>query len=290
MSRYPFFEKYKQKLTAQPFTSAGALPGTYQLHADKGTDYSTYYAPFEHQNPEPRIALVGITPGRQQAALAHHAARLALSRGLSDENCLKATKIAASFGGDMRNPLVEMLDLLGVHKHLEESTCANLWTPSGYPKAHFCSLLGFPTFKAGKDYNGTPSLKECDSFSFMLTATASVLDSLPRDTLVLPLGTQVLDALVELRKAKVLKRELLSLDGQPICVPHPSGQNAESVNLVLDWRYDSADEYAEARYHQYLIEKPWLKKGGKGPQTPSAYKSARKKRWGAVQRLRQYFL
>ena len=72
-----------------------------------------------------------------------------MEKGSPTSNASSPRKFFASFGGDMRDDLVAMLDLLGVHKLIGESTTRNLWTLQGYAKAHFCSLLSFPTLKDG---------------------------------------------------------------------------------------------------------------------------------------------
>jgi hypothetical protein len=83
-----------------------------------------YYAPVDSVNTRARLALVGITPGRQQAALAWTAALEALGEGCSDDEVLHHAKRTAAFGGSMRRNLVEMLDVLGVAQHLELESCS----------------------------------------------------------------------------------------------------------------------------------------------------------------------
>jgi hypothetical protein len=289
MSAHPSFSNFKEIIACHEFVDGDPLPATLTLWLGKSGKHKIYYAPFEHRNVEPKVALIGITPGRTQAIKALCAAKTALNRGFSDEQCLLAAKLYASFGGDMRDDLVSMLDLLGIHKLIGEASTASLWTVEGYPKAHFCSLLSFPTFEDEKNYNGVPRIKESEAFRSMLEATAKSLNALPPDTLVLPLGAQVAKALMVLRKARLLNRELLAVDNQPIYVPHPSPQNVESIGLLLNWQHNHTHEYAEVRHAQYLRDKPWLRKCGKKQQTPEAYKACRVRRWQAVYRLRRNF-
>ncbi len=285
----PCFSEFKHVIAAHSFEESSPLPSGLRLWPGESGAHKVFYAPFEHQNRAPKIALIGITPGRTQTIRAFQAAKRAMDKGLPDEQCLIAAKVFASFGGGMRDDLVAMLDVLGVHNLIGESTTRNLWTVQGYEKAHFCSLLSFPTFKDGNDYNESPSLNANDAFRSMLEATSRSLNALPKDTLILPLGSTVLKTLVKLQKKKLLTRDLLSVDDQPICLPHPSGQNAESIELVLDWQYDNGDDYAAARRERYLIEQPWKKRKGGTPQSEEAYKSCRISRWASVCRLRAYF-
>ena len=285
----PCFSEFKHVIAAHSFEESSPLPSGLRLWPGESGAHKVFYAPFEHQNRAPKIALIGITPGRTQTIRAFQAAKRAMDKGLPDEQCLIAAKIFASFGGDMRDDLVAMLDLLGVHKLIGESTTRNLWTLQGYAKAHFCSLLSFPTLKDGEDYNSSPSLNTCNAFRFMLEATATSLNALPANALLLPLGTAVTKTLRQLQNKGLLARDLLSVDDEPICLPHPSGQNAESIKLVLDWQHDNGDDYAAARYERYLIEQPWNKKPGRKPQTEEDYKRRRISRWESVHRLRTYF-
>ncbi|HWR75625.1 MAG TPA: hypothetical protein VN283_00270 [Thiobacillus sp.] len=283
------FAKFKGQITTHTFSEGVALPFDLQLWRGQSGAQSIYYAPFEHQNAAPKVALIGITPGHTQAVKALQAAQAALRRGDSDEKCLVAAKIHASFGGDMRNDLVDMLDTLGINALIGEDTTGNLWTEAGYTKGQFCSMLQYPTFQGSKNFNAVPSTRKSEAFREMLERAAETLNNLPRESVVLPLGKTVTKALVKLRKEGLLKRNLLEVAGEPICVPHPSGENSESVRLVLNWHHENAQEYAEECHARYLNEKPWLKKGRSTPLPPQEYKAARETRWRDVHRLREHF-
>lgn len=58
------------------------------------------YAPFDHVNRAARIAIVGMTPGRFQAANALRAAQEALRAGQSVEIAAEKAKVFASFSGE----------------------------------------------------------------------------------------------------------------------------------------------------------------------------------------------
>jgi hypothetical protein len=106
---------------------------------------------------------------------------------------------------------------------------------------------------------------------------------------VLPLGAQVAKALMALRQEGLLIRDLPMVNGEPVFLPHPSGENAESIELLLNWRHDNAGDYAAERHARYLAEKAWLKKHKPNPQPESAYNAARVSRWQGVDRLRRHF-
>lgn len=283
------FTNFKAFIGSHSFSEVAPIPSALQMWQRQSGKHSVFYAPLEHQNARPMIALVGITPGHTQAVKALQVAQAALRQGDSDETCLAAAKIYASFCGSMRDDLINMLDSLGINKLIGEDTTRNLWTAAGYPKAHFCSLLQFPTFQASKNFNSLPNTRTSEAFRTMLETTAKTLDNLPQETIILPLGQTVGKALVRLQKDGLLKRNLLLVAGKPICVPHPSGENAESVRLVLDWKHECGLDYAEASHSNYLREKNWLKQGRREPQDPQRYKAARQTRWRAVHSLRECF-
>ena len=75
---------------------------------------SQYWAPFDHTPRSARLVIVGITPGRKQAANALHAFANALRSGQALEAALKHAKLVGSFSGPLRNNIVRMLDSVGV--------------------------------------------------------------------------------------------------------------------------------------------------------------------------------
>src|SRR5689334_21997238 len=68
------------------------------------------YAPFEHIQRGARVAIVGITPGAQQARNALAELRRQLVAGTDHATALGAAKTFASFSGPMRTNLIAMLD------------------------------------------------------------------------------------------------------------------------------------------------------------------------------------
>ena len=107
------------------------------------------YAPFDHINTSARVVIVGMTPGRFQAANALRAARRALLEGRSVAEAAAAAKTFASFSGEpMRTNLVRMLYLIGVGQWLGLASTASLWSENG-DLVHFTSALRYPVFVDG---------------------------------------------------------------------------------------------------------------------------------------------
>lgn len=115
------------------------------------------YAPFDHVNLNARIVIVGLTPGKQQAANALRAAQNALARGASDAEAGEEAKVFASFSGPMRANLVKMLDFIGVPTLLGIASTAELWDQH-QSLVHFTSALRYPVFVDGKNWSGQPDM------------------------------------------------------------------------------------------------------------------------------------
>src|SRR5579883_3166075 len=115
------------------------------------------YAPFEHIQRGARIAIVGITPGAQQARNALVEVRRQLAAGAGCASALSAAKTFASFSGPMRTNLVAMLDHIGLARWMGLESTAELWS-SRSDLVHFTSALRYPVFVQGENYSGNPSM------------------------------------------------------------------------------------------------------------------------------------
>lgn len=181
------------------------------------------YAPFEHIEPAAELVIVGITPGVTQAENALRAARSALRRGLNPADAAREAKIAASFSGDMRDYLCEMLDTVGAHRWFGISRSQELFGSAAH-RVHFTSTLRNPVFFEGANYNGLP--RALGHFHLKQTVETCLVEEarvLP-NAYWLPLwdgpnaALQHLVARGELRADQVLPP-----------MPHPSRQNGENV-------------------------------------------------------------
>lgn len=186
------------------------------------------YAPFDHVNSEARIAIVGMTPGRSQAANALRAAQAALRSGRSQELAAAEAKVFASFSGEpMRGNLVRMLDLIGVPKLLGVPSAASLWNGRS-ELVHFTSALRYPVFVDGQNWSGQPDMIGTPKLrQWLETYTGTELSMLP-DAVIVPLGPKVAAAMRHLADLGMIKHDHI-LDG----LPHPSGANAERIAYFL---------------------------------------------------------
>lgn len=150
-SLFPRFAATVRDLTDVEVSDPRTADKLALAHADAGgRTVSMVYAPFDHMNPTARIAIVGLTPGLQQARNALSAARAALRRGASVIDAAAEAKVFASFSGPMRANLVAMLDQIGVARHLELASTALLWSERA-DLVHFTSALPYPVFVDGEN-------------------------------------------------------------------------------------------------------------------------------------------
>lgn len=262
--------------------------GQLKLWEDVKTGLSCHYAPFEYLNTEARIILVGITPGGTQMNRALNAARLALTTDHPIADAVRAVKRESSFSGAMRPNIVNTLNRLGYQKKLGIDCASRLWSTHDH-LVHFCSLLKFPVFLNGKDYNGNPKPHKNPILqATLIEHFARDMAALPPDSMLVPLGDTVLEALLWLKGKNLVPQSILSFEGRFVAPPHPSGANAESISLLMETVYPGQEEYAEKMYAEYLKNEPWKKKKGQ-PQPEHRYKAIRKSRWVSMQFVRRAY-
>ncbi len=186
-----------------------------------------HWAPFDHVPATARLAIVGITPGREQANNALRAFGEGLREGQDVAGALRRAKLAGSFSGPMRTNIVGMLDSIGLHARFGVPTCAALFDPAA-ELAHFTSALRYPVFMGGANYNGTPDMLRTPSLRATIeTLLAAEVRLLP-NAFWLPLGPKPTAALGHLVALGVLRADRV-LTG----MPHPSGANAERIKFFL---------------------------------------------------------
>lgn len=250
---------------------------------------SCYYAPFEYLNSNAKIILVGITPGGTQMNRALNAARAAIATDRPIFNSIRAVKKEGSFSGAMRPNIVNTLNRLGYQKKLGITCASALWKDADH-LVHFCSLLKFPVFLKGNDYNGNPKAhKNPELKSMLLEHFVPDLAALPKDAMLVPLGDTVLEVLVWLKKQNLVPQEILKFEGRYIAPPHPSGANSESIALLMETNYPDKKTYANSMYVEYLRREPWKKKKGRKPQAEAKYKAARASRWESMLLVRKAY-
>ncbi len=189
---------------------------------------SVTYAPFDFINRSAELVLVGLTPGRTQAANAIEALQQALVAGKTQEAALEVAKSTASFSGSMRSSLVAMLDAVGVPERFGRSTSQAFFAP-GSGLVHFTSALRYPVYLAnGDNYSGTPGpLGHPVLRSMIESHLAEEAAALPKAVWV-PLGKGAAESLQHLVSRG-------ALDGGRVLsgLPHPSGANAERIAYFL---------------------------------------------------------
>lgn len=216
-------EQYKHAILSLPtdtiFTKEDLLVDDFLMARDGKLE--TYYAPHnEYALPSARVMILGITPGWNQMRIAMQEAKRGLEAGLSDEEVCRNAKQAASFVGSMRANLIDFLDALELHKYLRIASCKELFHEHR-DLLHTTSLLRFPVFVEGRNYNGNdPGIL---TTPFLADAARGFMQEelqIWRQALLIPLGKSVESVLT------VLEWEG-KLDGQR-CLwgfPHPSGAN-----------------------------------------------------------------
>jgi hypothetical protein len=254
-----------------------------KLWEDDKKGLECFYAPFDHVNRSAKLIIIGITPGRTQMNRSLNAAAKALEEKKGTEDTLAMVKKHASLGGAMRSNIVRMLNKLGYAKKLGVECASEFWS-SGFETVHFCSLLKYPVFIKGKDYNGTPyPLKVPELRALLMDEFVQDLQKISADAEVIALGDFVASVLDELDSMGLIKQKVLRFEGKVVAPPHPSGANAEAIALLLSDTYPTMDEYLERMYGAYL------KKQGVAQQKPQAeekYKAARRLRWERIRFVR----
>jgi hypothetical protein len=224
MIRFPEFRDF---IAAHQFSPRDpALPDRLELYRDGLL--SMYYAPFDYRNPQARIALCGITPGRQQALLALEEAHRQLNGGAPDETVLLRAKLAASFGGATRHNLVALLDHIGLPGLLGIETSAELFS-SQAGLVHFTSVLRYPVFVRGANYSGVPDMLAHPRLRQQIQEHLEPeVQALHQGVIFFPMGTKPGRGLHYL-----VQRGLLDRDQVWEGLPHPSGANAERIAFFL---------------------------------------------------------
>ena len=189
---------------------------------------SVTWAPFDFINRSAELVLVGMTPGRTQAANAIEALQQALAAGKTQNEALEIAKSTASFSGAMRGSLVAMLDAVGVPALFGRTTAQEFFAPGG-GLVHFTSALRYPVYLAnGDNYSGAPGPLGHPVLRTMIeTHLAEEAAALPKAVWV-PLGKDAAASLQHLVGRG-------ALDGRRVLsgLPHPSGANSERIAYFL---------------------------------------------------------
>ena len=197
-----------------------------------------YYAPFDHENAAARLAVVGLTPGWQQAQIAFARFLELREKGCPIATAHRDVKAEASFAGSMRSNLVSMLDRLGLPAALGLSSSDDLFGPAR-DLLHTTSALRYPVFKHGRNYSEIP--RPTRSHSLRAMVDQLLCPELKRilHALIVPLGRAASECLNYLSETGRLSR-FRWLSG----FPHPSGPMdtafGSSRPIEMAWRRTSS--------------------------------------------------
>lgn len=212
-------------LSAAELDGAPALNEKLRLAQDG--DIEVCYAPFEYINPQARVVIVGITPGRTQMLNALREARKQIDQGSDPLTTIIAAKQTGAFSGAMRPNLVNLLNRIGLHLLLKIPSCDALFGAAAH-LVQTTSVLRNPVFVRGENYNGTPNMTRHPLLrEQLITHFGEDAKALPNAVFV-PLGDKVTEALHFLADCGMMDRSRI-LDG----LPHPSGANAERIAYFL---------------------------------------------------------
>lgn len=200
---------------------------TADLVMARSGELSVEYAPFDYVEQSAELVVVGLTPGRTQAANALASLSDDLRAGRDLASALQEAKRVASFSGPMRGNLVAMLDEVGVPEVFGRRTAAQFFT-SGEGLVHFTSALRYPVYLAGRNYSGSPGPLAQPMLRTLIDTFLAEEAAILRRAIWVPLGGHAEAALLHLAGAGRLDRSKV-LAG----LPHPSGANAERIAYFL---------------------------------------------------------
>lgn len=207
---------------------------------DRSRNVEMVWAPFDSMEREARIAIFGVTPGREQMGNALKAYRRARHDGMNHAAADRAGKGTGAFSGEMRETLIRILDEVRIPDFLGANSSTALWGDMAQ-KVHFSSVLRYPVFcdqkvegvlKPLQNYTGSnPAITSLPMFQTMLKEVlVQEVCSLPEDCLIAPLGEAATKAM------------LFAMKGVPdfdrhrllVGLPHPSGAARDVSSQFLN--------------------------------------------------------
>lgn len=196
---------------------------------------SIYYSAHNEMiNKKADILIVGICPGFRQMEMSIRFSKQLLGKNFSDDEILKRVKSECRLFGSTRNNLIDMLNKLELHKMLGISSSKILFDDD-YGKLHTTSLIRYPVFINGNNYNGnSPSLLR-NQFLFNIASSSikGEINTLANIKLILPLGKAVEKFLCSIyTENENIYRKIIK------GFPHPSGLNGHRMKFFKENFYD----------------------------------------------------
>ncbi len=209
-------DRFAQFVPQTPPQTLADLPNDLQMYADGKVE--VWYSPMPTERKNPKLWILGITPGWAQMRIAYEQAAIALNEGANPAEAVARPKPSVAFAGSMRTNLVAMLDDLGMPGFLGADTLGELF---GSKDLKTGSALRYPVFKNRANYNGhSPNPLRHPALRTMLDQLLAQEIENTGNCLILPLGRSV-----EAMLAYAVDEQMLSPARILTGFPHPSGAN-----------------------------------------------------------------
>ena len=236
---YSKLDQYERFIPRTPPRSLADLTSELRIYSDAKLE--VWYSPMPFEKKQPKLWILGITPGWAQMRIAYEQAAIALNDGLTAAEAVARPKPSVAFAGSMRNNLVAMLDDLGLPQLLETSTTANLF---GTASLKTGSALRYPVFAKGANYNGhSPKPLRHPALREMLYQLLAEDIRNTGNCLILPLGKAVEEMLEH-----VVAKNLISAHRILTGFPHPSGANGHRIRQYQEQKPDLKEQVS--RWYQ----------------------------------------
>lgn len=153
MTNTQLFNRFRSEL-------ARGTAALYSSKTEVGRDstFVLYYTPFEHENLDAELVVVGMTPGPTQLELCYTETPKLLAKGLPDADVLSRIKPIGAFGGStMRPNLVKQLEHFRIAERLGLRHANELWSTAG-ARFHATSVVPHAAFHAKRQAQEMPKL------------------------------------------------------------------------------------------------------------------------------------
>ena len=221
------FENYIDKIIQlNRFEKEDILNKKFLLEKDE--KINIYYAPHnEFVNKKAKIFVIGITPGWTQTQIAYKTANEGLVNNVEIIDILKKCKYNSRFSGSMRENLIDMLDQIGLNKKFQLNSSRELFDEDNN-LLHTTSLIKYPVFINGKNYNGHNPDILCNELllKYIQKYFISEINEL-QNVVIIPLGKAVEEVLTYLIDNSMINDRYTILFG----FPHPSGANGHRKEI-----------------------------------------------------------
>ena len=221
------FENYIDKIIQlNRFEKEDILNKKFLLEKDE--KINIYYAPHnEFVNKKAKIFVIGITPGWTQTQIAFKTANEGLVNNVEIIDILKKCKYNSRFSGSMRENLIDMLDQIGLNKKFQLNSSRELFDEDNN-LLHTTSLIKYPVFINGKNYNGHNPDILCNELllKYIQKYFISEINEL-QNVVIIPLGKAVEEVLTYLIDNSMINDRYTILFG----FPHPSGANGHRKEI-----------------------------------------------------------